>query len=233
MSTRRDFLRSLLGAGALAGLGRGAVLAANPARRLVPLGLLLAPGSATERGASLGFEEAQRAGDLLQVEFRLAPTSGYALIGSTPPKGSIRALFLVAGAPGGSDVPVRLRVYSVASSPRFRREVLARHPGKGLRAVDWHPSLERFGADSLNLRFQRRFGRSMDEDAWRGWMAVKIAAELALRSPGADPAAKVGTASFDGHKGIPLRFDPQDHHLIQPVYVVDARGKLVDEVAPE
>jgi hypothetical protein len=32
---------------------------------------------------------------------------------------------------------------------------------------------------------------------------------------------------------MPLRFDPQDHHLIQPVYVVDSEGRVVDEVTPE
>jgi hypothetical protein len=30
-----------------------------------------------------------------------------------------------------------------------------------------------------------------------------------------------------------LSFDPHDRHLIQPVYVVDAQGKLVDQVEPE
>jgi hypothetical protein len=30
-----------------------------------------------------------------------------------------------------------------------------------------------------------------------------------------------------------LRFDPKNHHLVQPVYVIDPQGKVVDEVAPE
>lgn len=213
------------------GFGGPATFAAGPARRVVPLGLLLPSGTAAERGTVLGLEEARRAGELLQVEFRPAPTSSYVLIGPAPPAKATRALFFVVGE---AQLSARPRVYSVASNPGFRREILARHPkGKGLRVVDWHADLDRFGADSLNLRFRRRFGRSMDERAWRGWVAVKLAAELALRGPGPNPAAKLESLSFDGHKGMPLRFDPRDHHLVQPVYLVDAKGKLVKEVAPE
>ncbi len=227
MTSRRDFLRCLLGAGAMAGFGGAAAFAS---RRAVPLGLLLFPGSAAGRGAVLGLEEARRAGDLLQVDFRSAPTSDYALIGLAPPKETTRVLFF---AVGNSESAARPRVYSVASSPRFRRQVLARQAGEKLRVVDWHPDLDRFGADALNLRFHRRFRRPMDADAWRGWVAVKIAAELALRSSGPNPASKIESLRFDGHKGMPLRFDPPDHHLVQPVYLVDARGKLMGEVKPE
>jgi hypothetical protein len=231
MTTRRDFLRFLLGAGATAGFAGPAAFAAGPTRCVVPLGLLLPSGTAAERGTVLGLEEARRLGDLLQVDFRPAPTSSYVLIGPASPAKAARALFFVVG---DAEIAARPRVYSVASSPRFRREILARHPqGQRLRVVDWHPDLDRFGADSLNLRFRRRFGRPMDERAWRGWVAVKLAAELALRGPEPNPAAKLESLSFDGHKGMPLRFAPRDHHLVQPVYLVDAKGKLVREVQPE
>jgi hypothetical protein len=30
-----------------------------------------------------------------------------------------------------------------------------------------------------------------------------------------------------------LRFDPQDRHLVQPVYLVDAAGRMVEPVEPE
>jgi hypothetical protein len=69
----------------------------------------------------------------------------------------------------------------------------------------------------------------MDEAAWHGWMAVKIAAELALRQAGGG----LEGAIFDGHKGMPLRFDGRDHHLVQPVYLIDAKGRLAGEVRPE
>jgi hypothetical protein len=233
MTTRRDFLRSLLGAGALAGLG----VPAWAEERVLQIGLLLPGGSAAYRGATLGLEEAQRTAGLLRATLRAAgATGGEALIGLEAPAGELRVPFFAAGEPGAAPAPVRPRVFRVASSPRFRRQVLARQTTRGLRVVDWHPGLERFGAEQLNQRFQRRFGQAMDESAWRGWVAVKIATELALRAaPGAGVRMLdlLRLAAFDGHKGAQLRFDLKDHYLIQPVYLVDAKGKLVDEVAPE
>jgi hypothetical protein len=229
MSTRRDFLRSLLGAGALAGLG----VPAWAQERVLRMGLLLPKDSSAARGATLGFEEAKRTADLLRVTLR-ASTSGEALIGLQPPGGELRVPFFATGEPEAA--PVRPRVFRVASSPRFRRQVLARQTTPGLQVVDWHPDLERFGAEQLNDRFHRRFGQAMDEPAWRGWIAVKIATELALRIP---PGATTGLldllphAAFDGHKGSQLRFDPQDHYLVQPVYLVDKKGKLVGEAGTE
>lgn len=238
MNTRRDLLKSFLAAGALAGLGREAfavepVRRPKPGDRLVALGLLLDPDTAAGRGARLGLEEAQRAGQLLHVDISAAPTSEYALIGLAAPKEEPKALFLDVGAVR-DDGPVRPHVFLVSASPAFRRQALDRHKDrKDLKAVDWQPDLTRFGADALNLRYRRRFNQPMDEAAWRGWMGVKLAAELALRYPGAAATDKIGELSIDGHKGMPLRFDPRDHHLIQPVYLVDAQGKVVDEVAPE
>ncbi|HEY2289574.1 MAG TPA: hypothetical protein VGM86_02625 [Thermoanaerobaculia bacterium] len=236
MTTRRDLLKSFLAAGALAGLGRQA-FAVQPVRR-VPLGLLLDPDTAAGRGARLGLEEAQRAGQLLHVDISAAPTSEYALIGLAVPKEEPKALFLAVGPPAQGAEPIRPHVYLVSASPAFRRQALDRHKDrKDLKVVDWQPDLTKFGADALNLRFRRRFNQPMDEAAWRGWMGVKLAAELALRYPGTSAGAaatdKVGELSLDGHKGMPLRFDPKDHHLIQPVYLVDGQGKVVDEVAPE
>jgi hypothetical protein len=241
MTSRRDLLRSLLAAGALAGLGGREALAARAAGpkngvrkvRIIPLGLLLDPETAAGRGARLGLEEAQRVGDLLHLQFQGAPTSEYALVGLAAPKVEPVALFLTVD-PLRDGETARPRVYSISASQEFRRQALSRHPDrKDLRAVDWHPDLKKFGADSLNLRFSRRFNQPMDEAAWRGWVAVKLIAELALRYPEASPVSKVEALSIDGHKGMPLRFEPRDHHLIQPVYLVDPQGKVVDEVAPE
>jgi hypothetical protein len=235
MIDRRDLLRSLLAAGALAGLGREALAAPRPGPKVrkVPLGLLLDPDTAAGRGMRLGLEEAQRAGQLLHIDFMAASTSEYVLIGLLPPKVEPKALFLAVG-PYRDAEPVRPRVYSVSSSLGFRRQALDRHKDrKDLKVVDWHPGLGKFGADALNLRFSRRFNQPMDEAAWRGWVAVKLAAELALRYPDAGAADRIGELSIDGHKGMPLRFDPEGHHLIQPVYVIDPQGKVVDEVAPE
>jgi hypothetical protein len=248
MTNRREFLRSLLAAGALAGAGGGEALAAKPKprkrsakprpaaapeMRQIPIGLRLDPETAAGRGARLGLEEAQRAGELLKIQFQEAPTSEYATVGLVGPKQEPAALFLAVG-PLLKEGEPRERVYSVSASLEFRRQAFARHPDRNdLHVVDWHHDLKKFGADALNLRFSRRFEQPMDEAAWRGWMAVKLITELALRFPDASAMDKIGELSIDGHKGMPLRFDPRSHHLIQPVYLVDAGEKVVEEVAPE
>jgi hypothetical protein len=217
-TTRRDFLGLLLGAGALAGF-------ADPPRRTVRISVLL-PDS---KGATLAVEEARRAAELLGSGFELVSPAEGALVAVGPRTGHSAIPYLVAGPPyDGLPQP---RIFRVASSLMRRSDALAR--GKGARVVDWHPNLVRFGAEQLNQRYAERFGEPMGEDAWRAWMAVKIAAEVALRSPEGDLAAALTTLRFDGHKGMPLRFDPQDHHLIQPVYLVDGKGKLVGEVEVE
>jgi hypothetical protein len=255
MTNRRDFLRSLLAAGALAGARGGEALAAKPKprgrsaghgpasppsseMRQIPLALLLDPETAAGRGARLGLEEAQRAGELLHLQFQEVPTSEYAIVGLVGPKQEPAALFLTVGPLLKEGETPRPRVYSVSASLEFRRQALSRHPDRNdLHVVDWHHDLRKFGADALNLRFSRRFEQPMDEAAWRGWMAVKLITELALRYPQtvADASAtdKLEELSIDGHKGMPLRFDPRNHHLIQPVYLVDAGEKVVEEVAPE
>ena len=104
----------------------------------------------------------------------------------------------------------------------------------------WHASLERFGAEQLNQRFRRRFNAPMDSDAWAGWFAMKIALDLALHAHTASPSALLAQlvephASFDGQKGRPLRFDPDSHRLLQPLYRVAGSGDsshVIAEVAP-
>lgn len=106
-------------------------------------------------------------------------------------------------------------------------------PGSSLRAgvglplapgtavpVAWHPSLRRYGAAQLNERFRERTGRGMDENAWYGWMAVKLVAEAGLRGR---PLAEART---DGHKGGALSF--REGRLHQPLYVLLEDGDGVE-----
>jgi hypothetical protein len=227
---RREFLRSLLAAGALASLGRHSLAQSVPKTRRFALGLLLDPDTPEGRGARLGLEEARRVGELLHVEISSGPTSEFALIGLNPPKEKTKAVFLAAAMPAVSS----MLAWDVTSSPAFRRQALDRfRDRKDLHVADWHSGLMKFGAEELNVRFRRRFNQPMDERSWHGWVAVKCAVELALRYPGGDPKEKINDLRLDGHKGMMLSFDPHDRHLVQPVYVVDAQGKLVDQVEPE
>ena len=178
-----------------------ATLGANAGRK-VKIGIDLPPGNAA-KGATLAAEEARQTSALLHVDLEIgpaAPTDAIRIVETAPAK-DLPILILTVGDQAG---PLRPRVFHITSR------------NHGLREADWHPDLERFGAEQLNQRFRRRFGIPMDEQAWRGWVAVKIAAELVLRSPaGSDPAAALTTMSFDGQKGEQLRFDPRDHHLLR------------------
>jgi len=91
--------------------------------------------------------------------------------------------------------------------------------------VLWDLTLQRYGASQINDRYGARFGVGMDGAAWAGWVAVKIAAEAALRARSSDPSRLLAylespTAQFDGHKGWPLTFRTAEHQLRQPLYVV-------------
>jgi hypothetical protein len=103
-----------------------------------------------------------------------------------------------------------------------------------VRVSEWHGSLEKYGASELNERFERRFHRPLDASAWKGWFAVKVLAEIALRNQAPPTCAQVAAAKFDGHKGRPLQFDA-DGHLRQPVYVVGgepAHDRVLAEIVP-
>lgn len=195
---RRDFLASLT------------ALVLAPEERVIRVAHVASEESAI-RGARLGAEEAGRTAGLLGARFELSadPDGAVAVVGQAERPG---VALLIAG-----------DVFHVSSSPAERRAALARWGGEGGEVVDWHPSLTRFGAEQLNSRFEARFGAPMDSLAWASWLAVKIAAEMALR------ATPLERLRFDGHKGEPLWFRPEDHTLQQPLYVVSG-GKVVAEV---
>lgn len=97
----------------------------------------------------------------------------------------------------------------------------------------WHAGLTRYGAGQLNERFRRRFGEPPGPDEWAAWMAVKVLWESALRTGSTDSRELAAflvdqNATFDGHKGQPLRFDPRYHQLQQPLFTQSS-----EEAAPE
>jgi hypothetical protein len=95
--------------------------------------------------------------------------------------------------------------------------------------VAWNSSLERFGAAQLNERYRKRFGLEMDEYAWAGWMSIKILLDAVLKEGTADRCALekflITGARFDGHKGVPLFFDPLSRELVQPLFAPRALGE--------
>lgn len=211
-------------------------------------------------GITLGVEEARHAAALFggaveiipvptmrAVDGALRSTPGALLGGRTPE--AVRALAQRASAAHiiymntlVSDDALRIQcsatTFHVAPSDAMGRDArrLA-HAGEAAPVVGWDPSLERFGADTLNERFKTRFGRPMTLEAWTNWFAVKALWESSLRARATDAKALAAylasdAAQFDGHKGRPLSFRSWDHQLRQPVYVrVAPSAPLVEEPA--
>lgn len=208
------------------------------ARRGAELGAAEAAHAGELIGRSLRLE-AETAGSPEEAEAaarRLLRRGAFALVGGYD-EGSCRALaelaereevlFLNVGC--RSDAARRERrahTFHVEASDSMYRS-LRPVPGTDASPVLWHAGLTRYGATQLNERFLRQGGAPADPAGWAGWMAVKVLWEAVLRTGSTDAAALASylgadSARFDGHKGEPLRFDPETHQLRQPVYLASA-----------
>lgn len=230
---------------------------------LIPVDTSAVGAASLERGITLGAEEAARTmamfGDSLDL--RIVGTSTAAATDS-----AVRATLAIPRIPtaiimadGGCLTPlppVPVPVVDAACAPTGHTargmsagggpELFVRSPPGAIAAPAapnerqelWHASLDRFGADQLNQRYARRFGRPMDSDAWAGWFAVKVLAEAALRAHATTLAALSqaltdSAARFDGHKGAPLFFDARSGVLSQPLYVVARDSTGAERVVRE
>jgi hypothetical protein len=215
-------------------LGRITIVAVSAAMRVRALRIGLAGISRTpidqrSMGLALGVEEATHAASLFggSIDIVSADAQDLSAIIAGECGLSTRGDILTLNVACASDElrrRCRPMLFHVAPSDAMRRDAVAQHSG---RALSWHASLTRFGADTLNQRFLKRFGTPMTEDAWSAWMAVKILWEASLRTRATTPDALAAflenpTTQFDGHKGRPLSFRAWNHQLRQPLYVVDA-----------
>jgi hypothetical protein len=200
---RREFI-GVLGAATLFRQVRGPML-----RVSAPAGDL-----DVRRGAEMSVEEAQRAAVMFggTIDF-------------TERRDEAAWIGIGISAAGGSG---ELHMNVRPTPPTCHRNEFDLAPSRGQA---WHPALKRFGADSLNKRFQARYRAPMSAGSWCAWFAVKCAWEGALRSKASDTAALIAflegpNAKFDGHKGVPLFFSAA-HQLVQPAY-----GVTGDELPP-
>ena len=121
--------------------------------------------------------------------------------------------------------------FHIEASESMYRSAMA---GRGeFDPVLWHAALVRFGAAQLNDRFEREFASAPHSQDWAGWMGIKLLWEALLRTGNTEPSALAAflagdRAHFDGHKGEPLGFDADTHQLLQPLYLVDSGGALLD-----
>lgn len=202
--------------------------------RGVELGAAEANATATLFGGSvLLFQESAEGTAESAAKKLLSERKVQVLIGSSPSDADAlsrfaekNGLIFLNTASRSSVLRVACRRYTfhVEASDSMYAGAVRRSAPRTDSAFLWASSLEKYGASQINERFRARYRLPMDGSAWAGWVAVKIAAEAALRARSTRSAALVTyleapSTSFDGHKGWPLNFRPSDHQLRQPLYV--------------
>lgn len=246
--TRRDFLaRAALIVG---GVRSGSRVAGSETLRVAVVGLESTADTPRGLGATLGVEEVRHAASLFGrvATLQLEPFDGVArgltaILGDgdlarcqaiAKESDEAGVLFLnVACNADALRAECRPNVFHVAPSEAMLRDAIDGQATGDASVTAWHPSLSRFGADTLNLRFSNRFRTAMTDEAWCAWFAAKMLWESLLGARSPSPAA-IGafavrrTTKYDGHKGRPLSFRSWDHQLRQPLYV--QRGADVVEV---
>ena len=227
---RRTYLRTV--SLAVPGLLLSGWAPLRPAMRTVQLVIRDVAGEeadALRKGVDFGIDEVRRTAKMMGVDVAIERVAGDAASVVARSGGAIQVVVSDRDEGSSNSPDPGPRVYtcglrewrpeawSVASRPaRARRQ--------GAMSRDWHPALARDGAGQLNQRFFRYAGQPMDEAAWRGWMAVKVAFESAVRAgSGEDDLLAL---QFDGHKGQPLRFS-ENGHLVQPTYRVGPHARPV------
>lgn len=188
-----------------------ATLGAQPAEKVLRVGIVPPHDEELRRGLAFGIDEARRSMALFgwRLDIDTVGTAG-------PDTARLAAVVSDAPLDGIGGIPLLL----LSCDPSRGAFVVAACPaGVG---VEWHPSLERYGAGQVNDRYRAATGRGMTAAAWRAWFSMKVLSETALRARDPsriaerlrDPATR-----FDGHKGTALRFDSTGA-LVQPVYDV-------------
>lgn len=218
-------------------------------------------------GARQGISEAQLQGRFLQQDYRLVQFTDAAALPRPIPAVAIvtnlPAAPLLQLARERADVPVfnvgadedSLRtaclpnLLHVQPSQRMKADALAqwreRHPQSKARAQAWHHGFKKFAARDLNKRFRKAFDTAMDDAAWAGWAAVKMASDLLARGTAGDANTllrQLRTAlTFDGQKGdaMDFRANGQLRQLVllveddRPVGEAPLRGKTLDSLGTD
>jgi ABC transporter substrate binding protein (PQQ-dependent alcohol dehydrogenase system) len=106
----------------------------------------------------------------------------------------------------------------------------------GLRALNWHPAHESWGATQMQRRFERAAGRAMTDLDYNVWAALRAVGEAVTRAKTAEPAAlreymRSDAFELAAFKGQPLNFRPWNNQLRQAIMLAD--GRNVVSVSPQ
>ena len=217
MLSRRSFIVSLAGA---APLLSPRVRSRTHAPRVLRVATIVDPARADfALGLRFGAAEADRSAALFGWRVEQVESAPGA-----PLAADISALVIASDAPVRAPGPLVLLATCRHDVSGFRLLPDAACETTHDDALLWHASLRAFGAEQLNARYRTDRHADMTSDAWLAWFSMKLLAEAALRARSSDPRALADylrrpTTQFDGHKGVPLRFDAHDV-LRQPVYRV-------------
>ena len=109
---------------------------------------------------------------------------------------------------------------------------LQKNPDADINSSGWHPDFVKFAARDLNKRYKKRFAQPMDQYAWAGWAAVKMASDSVARQNLTEPDAMLGFLktglAFDGQKGLDLDFRDTGQ-LRQLLLITGPEGELLGE----
>ena len=94
----------------------------------------------------------------------------------------------------------------------------------------WQHSFKKYAAIQLNNRFFAKYNRRMSENAWFGWVGMKIISETTMRTRKPTDLTRdlKGNIKFDGQKGRKLSFR-YNGQLRQPIFIVK-NGEVVEEI---
>jgi len=106
----------------------------------------------------------------------------------------------------------------------------------GLVPVTWAPSHESWGATQLQTRFEKLAGRTMRDEDYQTWLALRVIGEAVTRTGAADPATirdyvlgdEFELAAF---KGQPVTFRTWNGQLRQPILLTN--GRMTVSVSPQ
>lgn len=105
--------------------------------------------------------------------------------------------------------------------------------GTGMRALEWEPTIDAYGARELNARYLLRWGEPMEGTAWTSYQAVKIFYEAATFTTSTSPKDVLDYMTspdsvFDVYKGIGTSFRPWDRQLRQSLFLDKIDGTATD-----
>ena len=113
-----------------------------------------------------------------------------------------------------------------------RDQWLQKNPDAEITVSGWHPQFVKFAARDLNKRYKKQFSQPMDQYAWAGWAAVKMASDSVARKNITEPGSmleflKTGL-TFDGQKGLDMNFRDTGQ-MRQLLMITGPDGELLGE----